>query len=370
MERPRLVAVVGDDALAAQWCARILARGDAVTLVDLSSGGLLDAVSSAFDDARRLGTFPSATLDRLCVVHDLDELVLVPHVLVSSIDPGIAARVVDASPDSLVMTQHGRVPGSTRTTAYPPAHLVPLVEVDGDERAADWCRDLGMHPVPAPATDLDRLSYGPGLAELAGHRPDAVLALLRALRATETGAGHLLAEWEARTIGADAPRWQSGDAVPSPLDLYRTTVNPDWVDYNGHMTEAAYLTAFGWASDALFRYVGDDEAYRAAGHSFYTVETHVVYEREASVNEPLRITTHVLGVDHKRLHFVHAMYHGETGERLATGEQLLVHVDTAAGRSAPILPEVARALDAVLEAHRGLPAPDGVGRVMSVRRGI
>lgn len=367
MERPRLVAVVGDDTLAAQWCARILARGDAVTFVDMSNDGLRDAVSGAFDDARRMGAFPSASLDRLCLVRDLDELVAVPHVLVSSADPGVAARVVAAAPESLVMTQHGRVPGSTRATACDPAHLVPLVEIDGDARAADWCRDLGMHPVAAPASDRDRLAYGSGLADLAGRRPSAVLALLRALRATETGAGRLLAEWEARTIGADAPRWRPGDVVPAPLDFHRTTVNPDWVDYNGHMTEAAYLTAFGWASDALFRYVGDDEAYRAAGHSFYTVETHVVYEREASVNEPLRITTQVLGVDAKRLHFVHAMYHGETGERLATGEQLLVHVDTAAGRSAPILPEVARALDAVLDAHRGLPAPDGVGRVMSVR---
>lgn len=367
MPPPRLVAVVGDDAVAAQWCARILARGDAVTFVDLSSAGLRDAVRSAFDESRRMGVFPGASLDRLCVVGDLEELVAVPCVVVSSMDPDLAARVVASSPGSLVMTQHARVPGSTRATAHLPAHLVPLVEIDGDDRAAEWCRDLGMHPVTAPANDSDLLAYGPGLAELAAHRPDAVLALLRALRATETGAGRLLAEWEARTIGADAPRWRPGDVVPAPLDIHRTTVNPDWVDYNGHMTEAAYLTAFGWASDALFRYVGDDEAYRAAGHSFYTVETHIVYEREASVNEPLRITTHVLGVDAKRLHFVHTMYHGETGERLATGEQLLVHVDTAAGRSSPILPEVARALEAVLDAHRRLPTPDGVGRVMAVR---
>jgi acyl-CoA thioester hydrolase len=369
MPRPRLVAVVGDDALAAQWCARILARGDAVTFVDLSVAGLRDAVAIAFEGSRRLGTFPGASLERLCVVRDLDELVAVPHVVVSSGDAGLVARVVAAAPASLVMSQHGRAPGTTRATAYAPAHLVPLVEIDGDEAAAEWCRDLGMHPVGAPASESDRLSYGPGLAELGRHDDAAVLALLRALRATETGAGVLLAEWEARAIGTGAPRWQPGDTVPAPLELYRTTVNPDWVDYNGHMTESAYLTAFGWASDALFRYLGDDEAYRAGGHSFYTVETHVVYEREASVNEPLRITTRLLDADAKRMHFVHAMYHGDSGERLATGEQLLVHVDTAAGRSSPILPEVARALDAVLDAHRGLPPSDGVGRVISIRRG-
>jgi carnitine 3-dehydrogenase len=75
------------------------------------------------------------------------------------------------------------------------------------------------------------------------------------------------------------PRWQPGDVVPAPLDFYRGEVLKAWVDYNHHMTEAAYLTAFGWASDALFSYVGDDDTYRAAGHSFYTVETHIAYLR-------------------------------------------------------------------------------------------
>ena len=61
-----------------------------------------------------------------------------------------------------------------------------------------------------------------------------------------------------------------GRELETPLNRYRGVVLPEWVDYNGHMTEAAYLTAFGWASDVLFRCIGDDEAYRAAGHSFYT----------------------------------------------------------------------------------------------------
>ena len=60
-------------------------------------------------------------------------------------------------------------------------------------------------------------------------------------------------------------RWQPGDTVVAPLDFYRGEVLPAWVDYNRHMTEAAYLTAFGWASDALFTYIGDDDQYRTDG---------------------------------------------------------------------------------------------------------
>jgi carnitine 3-dehydrogenase len=150
-------------------------------------------------------------------------------------------------------------------------------------------------------------------------------------------------------------RWQPGDAVPAPLDFYRGEVLPAWVDYNRHMTEAAYLTAFGWASDALFAYIGDDDAYRAAGHSFYTIETHIAYLREAGEHVPLQITTRVLGLDRKRLLIYQEMFHGDSGAELATTEQMLVHVDMNAGRSTPILPDVRAALEAIAASHSSLP---------------
>ncbi|MDX1385638.1 MAG: thioesterase family protein, partial [Thermoanaerobaculia bacterium] len=127
------------------------------------------------------------------------------------------------------------------------------------------------------------------------------------------------------------------------------------------------LTAFGWASDVLFRYIGDDEAYRAAGHSFYTAETHINYLRECSVGDPLRITTQLLGLDDKRLHFFHSMYHGDSGELLATTEQMLVHVDMKAGRASPIQPAVYQALSAIMAAHADMPVPPQVGRRMAVK---
>jgi carnitine 3-dehydrogenase len=156
-------------------------------------------------------------------------------------------------------------------------------------------------------------------------------------------------------------RWRAGDPVPAPLDFYRGEVLPTWVDYNHHMTEAAYLTAFGWASDALFAYIGDDDAYRAAGHSFYTVETHIAYLREAAEATPLRITTRVLAMDRKRLLIYHEMFHGDSGKMLATTEQMLVHVDMNAGRSAAILPDVREALQAIIDAHSALPPAERAG---------
>jgi len=182
---------------------------------------------------------------------------------------------------------------------------------------------------------------------------------MRALRPAGVGAGRLVAEREARILAARASAetvpWTPGTHVPAPLSLYSSVVEPDWVDYNGHMTEWAFLTAFGWASDALFRYLGIDESYRSGGHSYYTVETHLNHRREASEGETLRVATQVLGSDAKRLHVFHTMR--RDGELLCTGEQMLVHVDTAAGRSAPLLPGPAAAVAAVTAAHASMPVP-------------
>lgn len=164
-------------------------------------------------------------------------------------------------------------------------------------------------------------------------------------------------------------RWTPAAEIGQPLRLYECAVDPGWIDYNGHMTEASYLTAFGDASDALFRYVGIDEAYRAAGHSFYTVETHINYYKEVGSGEPLHFTTQLLGLDEKRLHIFHTMTHGITGDLLATTEQMLVHVDTQAASAfaSPIQPDVYAALNAILTAHKAMPIPRQAGRQIAIK---
>lgn len=207
------------------------------------------------------------------------------------------------------------------------------------------------------------------IEELEQVRDECLIGIMRTLRPHGIGAGNTIAEDEQRRfMGGDYRRWKSGDTVEAPLSLYSCRVEPDWVDYNGHMGESFYLYAFGWASDALFRYVGIDEAYRASGRSFYTVESHINYYREAGVGCPLRFTTQLLDLDDKRLHLFHAMYDDDNGECLCTTEQMLLHVDMGASAASPIAADVHAALDAVMAAHRDLPHPDQVGRVMAIRR--
>jgi carnitine 3-dehydrogenase len=163
-------------------------------------------------------------------------------------------------------------------------------------------------------------------------------------------------------------RWIPGADIATPLNLYEGAVDPAWIDYNGHMTEASYLTAFGDASDALFRYIGIDEAYRAAGHSFYTVETHINFYKEVGMGEPIHIATQLLGLDEKRLHLFHTMTHGLTHNMLATTEQMLVHVDMQAASASPIPPEIYAALHAIMATHSQMPLPKQVGRQMTLKK--
>lgn len=342
------VAVTGGGSRAAEWATRFLASGLDVVVDDST---LCDAVTALWPSAQRLGLFPGASLDRLRVSTGPSDLASAALIQV----------VAGEAPSS-----NGLIATEATARGCSPVHLLPLVEVDGPQsiELAAFYGSLGMEPVGPESSVHEKWQLGDGLVQLTNGEPDALLALMRALRSCGTGAGRSLANHEALRFASGASLWQPGDVVAAPLALYSTRVEPDWVDYNGHMTEAAYLTAAGWASDALFRYIGDDEAYRAAGHSFYTVETHIHYLLEVDVHEPIAFTTQLLGVDAKRVHLIHTMRHGDTGATLCTAEQMLLHVDMVAGRSVAILPDVATALGAIAAAHSDLPIPSQVGSVM------
>lgn len=151
----------------------------------------------------------------------------------------------------------------------------------------------------------------------------------------------------------------------APLLLHRIRVPSAWVDYNGHMSEWCYLLAMGDSSDAFFRLLGIDEAYRAAGASLYTVETHITNLREVTEGEDLQLTLHVLAADQKRIHVLHEILRPD-GSPVATGEQLLLHVDTRSGRVCPLEGAPWERLRGIRESHSRLPRPEWVGHVIQM----
>jgi carnitine 3-dehydrogenase len=83
------------------------------------------------------------------------------------------------------------------------------------------------------------------------------------------------------------------DTPLAPVTLDRT-VPAAWADYNGHMNEAHFVSAFSAAADRLLLWAGMDAAAIARGHSVFTVETHVRYLAEVQIGDRIRVTTRVL----------------------------------------------------------------------------
>jgi carnitine 3-dehydrogenase len=215
------------------------------------------------------------------------------------------------------------------------------------------------------ASQSDAQAGGLSVRELEQVRDDNLVAILQGLRARRYAAGEVLHEHDARLFAATGTPEAEPD--PSrPLRLFETAVDPGWLDYNGHMTEARYGDVFGYATDAFLRHVGLDDSYLERGYSAYTVEGHIRYLREAAAHEPLSVGTQVLGADEKRLHVFHALTHGRSGEILATGEYMLLHVDTAAGRVCAWLEPVGARIAAAAAAHAHLPLPEGAGRAIAM----
>jgi acyl-CoA thioesterase FadM len=138
---------------------------------------------------------------------------------------------------------------------------------------------------------------------------------------------------------------------------YLTIVAPDWIDYNGHMTEGFYGMVFADATDAMLHHIGMDANYRAADRgTMFTVETHIRFLRELKVQEDLRIEVSVLGNDAKRVHLWAEMHAPDY--LAATQEVLLVHVIPSTTRVGAMDASMVEALSE----HRIADVPTGAGR--------
>lgn len=155
----------------------------------------------------------------------------------------------------------------------------------------------------------------------------------------------------------------------APLDTHRSTVLPEWVDWNGHMNLAFYVTAFDQASGAFMRNIGLGRRYvdNKVGMTF-VLETHVTYDREMKGGAPMRFTTQLLARDAKKVHLFHEMYHDEQNYLAATNETIVMNIDYATRRSAPWPIPAAERLETVWKTHKDLPRPAKAGRVMSLAK--
>ena len=197
------------------------------------------------------------------------------------------------------------------------------------------------------------------IRELERIRDGNLIGFLRVLKDRNWGAGRVLKEHDARL--AQALPAATPDTA-APMVMAQLQVLPGWIDYNGHMTESRYLFASSETVDNFLRLIGADMDYVAAGHSYYTAESHIVHRGEAKLGDRLTGSVQVLHADEKRLQVFVTVARG--ADVVATVEQMLLHVDMAAGKTCAAAPAVLARLMPIAEAHRALARPAEAGRAI------
>jgi len=157
-----------------------------------------------------------------------------------------------------------------------------------------------------------------------------------------------------------------GDIAPlffAPFVSSVMRVEPQWIDYNGHLNMAYYNVLFDRAVDETYDLIGVGAEYVATRRqSVFTAEVHVRFLRELHAGDPVRVTFQLLDYDAKRLHYFEQLFHAEGGWVSATSENLSLHVDMTSKKTTVFPREVIARLAYMKASHALLPIPEAAGR--------
>jgi carnitine 3-dehydrogenase len=207
------------------------------------------------------------------------------------------------------------------------------------------------------ASQSDAQSGMHTIRELERIRDNNLVAMMRALKGQNSGAGALLNDHDSTV------RDKSSDEIDfsKPIQTMARAIPLDWVDYNGHMNEARYLQTFSEGTDRFMEIIGCDAEYIASGGSYFTVETHIRHLDEVHAGARVYVETQCISAKGKKMHLFNSLYH-EDGKLLATGEHMLLHVSLDTRRATPPSDKIATVLNHITSLHSDLLRPEGLGR--------
>jgi acyl-CoA thioester hydrolase len=140
-------------------------------------------------------------------------------------------------------------------------------------------------------------------------------------------------------------------------------VEPQWIDYNGHLNMAYYNVLFDRAVDEVYELLGIGLDYlKRHNHSTFTAEVHIRYVRELHEGDLARVTFQLLDYDSKRIHYFEQLFHATEGWVSATSENMTLHVDMASKKVVLFPDAIMRTLARMKAAHAQLPRPEAAGR--------
>ena len=144
-------------------------------------------------------------------------------------------------------------------------------------------------------------------------------------------------------------------------------IEPQWIDYNGHLNMAYYNVMMDRAIDELWLQLGVGPTYmKERRGSTFTAECHVRYLREIHLGDPVQVTVYLLAADEKRIHTFEELRHATEGWISATSENITLHIDMAARKVAPFPPDIRARIAEIANVHAAVPRPEGTGRKVAM----
>ena len=151
--------------------------------------------------------------------------------------------------------------------------------------------------------------------------------------------------------------------MPSRFVSALREIEPEWIDYNGHLNMAYYNVLFDTTVDEVYEKIGFGPAYQKTGFTSYVAEFHVCYLRELKLGDEVKVSFQIVDFDEKRIHTYQEIWHRD-GWCAATAEGMVLHIDQSG-------PKVAPMPDHILEALRDFHTPmDTLPDTAKVRRQI
>jgi len=136
---------------------------------------------------------------------------------------------------------------------------------------------------------------------------------------------------------------------------HEEVIPESYLDEFGHVNVMWYSYFFSCATGNFFAHHGMSAEYfiqRDAGA--FALEAHVRYLAELRVGTRVTVRSRAVGRSEKRFHNLHFVVNEDDGVISATGEFVGAHIDMKHRRMAPLPPDVALALDRLIDEHNRL----------------
>ena len=153
-----------------------------------------------------------------------------------------------------------------------------------------------------------------------------------------------------------------------PFHSHKMIVEPEWIDFNGHLNMAYYNVLFDRAVDQFHDTLGINADYIGKRRlTTYAAEVHVCYVRELHEGAEVTVSVQILEFDEKRIRYFQEMRHAD-GWLAATSEGLTLHIDLRGPKVAPFPADILEKVQEIGARHAALPVPERAGRAIRLSR--